>query len=53
MDEAFDWCWPRSRPGEAILLSPACASTDQFRNFRHRSEHFVELVRRLANPLHS
>ena len=51
MDEALAWCWPRSRPAEAIVLSPACASTDQFRNFRRRGEHFVELVRRLANPL--
>jgi UDP-N-acetylmuramoylalanine--D-glutamate ligase len=50
MEEAVAWCWPRSRPVEAILLSPACASTDQFRNFRQRGEHFVELVSRLANP---
>ena len=42
--EALDWCWQRSRPGEAILLSPACASTDQFLNFRQRGERFVELV---------
>ena len=51
MEEALAWCWPCSRPAEAIVLSPACASTDQFRNFRQRGEHFVELVRRLANPL--
>jgi len=51
MDEALAWCWTRSRPAEAIVLSPACASTDQFRNFRQRGEHFVELVRHLANPL--
>jgi UDP-N-acetylmuramoylalanine--D-glutamate ligase len=44
MDEALQWCWQRSRPGEAILLSPACASTDQFRNFRHRGERFDELI---------
>ena len=36
MEEALRWCWPRSRPGEAIVLSPACASTDQFRNFQQR-----------------
>jgi UDP-N-acetylmuramoylalanine--D-glutamate ligase len=51
LDEALAWCWPRSRPDEAIVLSPGCASTDQFRNFRQRGEHFTELVRRLANPL--
>ena len=44
LEEALQWCWPRSRPGEAIVLSPACASTDQFRNFRQRGERFVELV---------
>jgi UDP-N-acetylmuramoylalanine--D-glutamate ligase len=44
MEQALQWCWPRSRPGDAIVLSPACASTDQFQNFRRRGEHFAELV---------
>ena len=44
MQEALEWCWRRSRPGDAIVLSPACASTDQFRNFRHRGRRFAELV---------
>jgi UDP-N-acetylmuramoylalanine--D-glutamate ligase len=44
MEEALRWCWQRSRPGEAILLSPACASTDQFRNFRQRGERFGDLI---------
>jgi len=50
MEQALRWCWPRSRPGEAIVLSPACASTDQFRNFQQRGERFVELIRQLATP---
>ncbi len=45
LDEAFAWCFERSEPGEAILLSPGCASTDQFANYQQRGEHFVELVR--------
>ena len=49
MAEALDWCWRRSRPGEIVLLSPACASTDQFRNFRQRGEQFAESVHRLAD----
>lgn len=33
--------------GDAVLLSPACASFDMFRGFEHRGEVFVEAVRRL------
>ena len=49
MQEALDWCWRRSRPGEAIALSPACASTDQFRNFRERGQQFAQLVDNLPH----
>jgi UDP-N-acetylmuramoylalanine--D-glutamate ligase len=49
MDEALAWCWSQSKPGDAIILSPACASTDQFRNFRHRGERFTELVLQLSS----
>jgi UDP-N-acetylmuramoylalanine--D-glutamate ligase len=33
-------------PGESVVLSPACASFDQFRNFVHRGQVFQDLVRR-------
>ena len=36
-----------SRRGDAVLLSPACASFDMFRDFRHRGEEFIDQVRRL------
>lgn len=41
---ALEWCFQRSRPGEAIVFSPGCASTDQYRNYRRRGEEFVALV---------
>ncbi len=47
MADALTWCSERSRPGDAIVLSPACASKDQFANFRRRGETFDELVRNL------
>ena len=33
-----------SRPGDAVLLSPACASFDMFNNFEHRGQVFTQLV---------
>ncbi|HEV7221368.1 MAG TPA: hypothetical protein VGN42_01610, partial [Pirellulales bacterium] len=48
LTEAVEWCWRRSQPGEAIVLSPACASYDQFRDYRHRAAAFVEAARSIA-----
>ena len=35
----------QAAPGEAVVLSPACASFDQFRGFAHRGEAFQDEVR--------
>jgi UDP-N-acetylmuramoylalanine--D-glutamate ligase len=37
-----------ARPGEAVLLSPACASFDMFRDYKHRGDVFAAAVRALA-----
>ena len=36
-----------AQPGDAVLLSPACASLDMFRNYAHRAEVFITAARRL------
>jgi UDP-N-acetylmuramoylalanine--D-glutamate ligase len=47
MQRAIEWARANAKQGEVVLLSPACASFDQYRNFEHRGEHFEELVRAL------
>jgi UDP-N-acetylmuramoylalanine--D-glutamate ligase len=37
-----------AEPGDAVVLSPACASFDMFRDYAHRAEVFVSAVRELS-----
>jgi UDP-N-acetylmuramoylalanine--D-glutamate ligase len=48
LEAATRWCFERSREGDAVLLSPACASLDMFRNYAHRAEVFIAAVAALA-----
>ena len=48
LDRAVARARTLARPGEVVLLSPACASYDQFRNFEHRGDTFRALVEALT-----
>jgi UDP-N-acetylmuramoylalanine--D-glutamate ligase len=48
MDEAVRRAREAARVGDVVLLSPACASFDMFRNFEHRGDVFRAVVRALA-----
>jgi UDP-N-acetylmuramoylalanine--D-glutamate ligase len=48
LDQAVRKAAELAKPGEAVLLSPACASFDMFRDYRHRGDMFAQAVKSLA-----
>jgi UDP-N-acetylmuramoylalanine--D-glutamate ligase len=48
LPDAVRWCFAQARSGDAVLLSPACASLDMFRDYAHRAQVFADEVRALA-----
>jgi UDP-N-acetylmuramoylalanine--D-glutamate ligase len=49
MEEAVRRAYELARPGEVVLLSPACASFDMFTDYAHRGETFQKLVEELRD----
>ena len=49
LEAATAWCLSQAQSGDSVLLSPACASLDMFRNYAHRAEVFVATVQQLAD----
>ncbi len=47
LEEAMEVCVKEAKPGEAVLLSPACASWGMFPNYEVRGKIFKELVRNI------
>ncbi|MCB5362606.1 UDP-N-acetylmuramoyl-L-alanine--D-glutamate ligase [Pusillimonas sp. CC-YST705] len=48
MEEAVRQSFALAQPGDAVLLSPACASLDMFRDYAHRGQVFADAVHELA-----
>ncbi len=49
MTQAVQLAAIMAQPGDAVLLSPACASTDMYRDFQERGDAFVTAVRELGS----
>lgn len=49
LEEAFQKALALANPNDVVLLSPACASYDQYQSYEKRGEHFKELVKGVMN----
>lgn len=49
LEDALRCCREAAEPGDTVLLSPACASFDLFRNYEDRGERFKEAVHAMAD----
>ena len=48
LEDAVNICYEKSEPGDAVLLSPACASWDMFKNYEERGRLFAQYAKNLA-----
>jgi hypothetical protein len=53
LESAVQEAFHRARPGDVVLLAPACSSFDQFQDYEHRGRVFKELVERLGQDVES
>jgi UDP-N-acetylmuramoylalanine--D-glutamate ligase len=44
LEQAVEYASKNAKPGDTVLLAPACASFDQFKSYEHRGRRFKELV---------
>ncbi len=49
MDAAVRWLAAQAQSGDCVLLSPACASLDMYRNYAHRAQAFIDAVKGLSS----
>ncbi|MFN8770989.1 MAG: UDP-N-acetylmuramoyl-L-alanine--D-glutamate ligase [Neisseriaceae bacterium] len=48
LEEAIDFCYKNAIDGDSVVLSPACASWDMFRDYKHRAQIFVDYANSLV-----
>jgi UDP-N-acetylmuramoylalanine--D-glutamate ligase len=48
LPQAVELAFAQAQEGDAVVLSPACASLDMFRNYGHRGQVFVDAAHELA-----
>ena len=49
MEDAVLWLAAQAQYGDCVLLSPACASLDMYRNYAHRAQAFIDAVKGLSS----
>lgn len=53
IEESVTVAWEAARPGDTVLLAPACASQDMFRDYRERGDRFARAARTIEERTHA